>query len=61
MSNLHERSLVVVLFAILTKRLGGEVFITQADIDEVAFNQLEEEGLADGSLRFKLVETPHNT
>jgi hypothetical protein len=30
--------------------------ITQADIDDIAFNKLEEEGREDGTLEFRLLE-----
>jgi len=54
-SNLNNPKLTTILFAILVKRLGGKAEITQADLDDIAFNQLEEEGKADGSLEFRLV------
>ena len=55
-SNLNNPSLTTALFAVLVKRLGGNVEICQADLDEIAFNSLEEEGREDGSLRFTLLE-----
>ncbi len=55
-SNLNNPQLTTLLFAILVKRLGGKALITQGDIDAVAYNRLEEEGRADGSLEFRLVE-----
>ncbi len=55
-SNLNNPRLTTILFAILVKRLGGKAEITQADIDDIAFNRLEEEGRQDGSLEFRLVE-----
>jgi len=55
-SNLNNPRLTTILFAILVKRLGGKTEITQADIDDIAFNRLEEEGREDGSLEFRLVE-----
>lgn len=54
-SNLNDPKLTAILFAILVKRLGGKVQIVQADIDDVAFNRLEEEMREDGSLEFRLV------
>ncbi len=55
-SNLNDPTLTPILFAILVKRLGGEVKIVQADIDDIAYNKLEEEGKGDGSLEFRLIE-----
>lgn len=55
-SNLNNPKLTTILFAILVKRLGGKAVITQADIDDIAYNRLEEEGRVDGSLEFRLIE-----
>lgn len=55
-SNLNNPVLTTILFGILVKRLGGRVQITQADIDDIAFNQLLEDGRPDGSLEFRLIE-----
>lgn len=55
-SNLNDPMLTSLLFAILVKRLGGKVEIAQADIDDVAFNRLKEEGREDGTLEFRLLE-----
>lgn len=55
-SHLHDPELTVLLFAVLVKRLGGKVLITQSDIDKVAYNRLEEKGHEDGSLEFKFFE-----
>lgn len=55
-SNLNNPVLTTILFAILVKRLGGRAGITQADIDDIAYNLLEEEGKEDGSLEFRLIE-----
>jgi hypothetical protein len=55
-SNLNDPKLTTLLFAILVKRLGGKVEIAQADIDDVAFNRLLEEGREDGILEFRLLE-----
>ena len=55
-SNLNNPNLTTILFAILVKRLGGRAEITQADIDDIAYNRLEEEGKEDGSLEFRLIE-----
>lgn len=58
MSNLNNPALTTILFAILVKRLGGKVEITQADVDDIAYNRLEEESFSDGSLQFTLIERP---
>ena len=55
-SYLNNPIFVTILFAILVKRLGSKVEITQADIDDIAFNRLEEEGLENGTLEFRLLE-----
>ena len=55
-SNLNDPALTTLLFAILVNRLGGKAVITQADIDEVAFNRLVEQGHEDGTLEFTLVQ-----
>lgn len=55
-SNLNNPRLTTILFAIMVKRLGGTVEITQADIDAIAYNRLEEEGREDGSIAFRLIE-----
>ena len=54
-SNLNNPNLTTILFAILVKRLGGTVRIEQSDIDEVAYNRLEEEGFIDGVVEFRLI------
>lgn len=56
MSNLNNPYLTTILFAIMVKRLGGRVEITQADIDDIADNRLMEDGREDGSIEFKLTE-----
>ena len=55
-SRMLSPELTTILFAILVKRLGGTALITQADIDDIAYNRLEEEVFGNGSLEFKLVE-----
>ena len=55
-SNLNDPHLTALLFGVLVKRLGGKVQILQADIDDVAFNRMEEEMREDGSLEFRLIE-----
>lgn len=55
-SNLNNPRLTTILFAILVKRLGGTVEITQADIDAVAYTRMEEQGHEDGRLEFRLIE-----
>lgn len=59
-SNLNDPRLTTLLFACLVKKLGGRALITQADIDEVAYNRLMEDGRADGSLEFRLIERPRS-
>lgn len=56
MSHLNDPNLTIILFAILVKRLGGNVTITQADIDDIAYGHMVEEGHEDGSLSFQLNE-----
>lgn len=51
-SVLAHPELVTILFSVLVNRLGGTVVIAQADIDDVAFNRLNEEALEDGSIKF---------
>ena len=58
-SSFNNQNLTTILFAILVKRLGGRAEITQADIDDIAYNRLEEEGKDDGSLEFRLIERQH--
>jgi hypothetical protein len=55
-SNLNDPKFTTIIFAVIVKKLGGSVTITQADIDEVAYNRLEEKGNMDGSLEFRLIE-----
>lgn len=55
-SNLNNPNLTTILFAIMVKRLGGRVEITQADIDDIAYNRLLEDGREDGSIEFRLEE-----
>ena len=57
-SNLNNPGLRNILFAIMVKRLGGTAFISQADIDQVAYTRLMEKGKSDGSIEFRLIETP---
>ena len=60
-SNLENPILTTILFSILVKRLGGSVKITQEDINDVAYNHLEEEGLPDRSIIFTYVERKKNS
>ena len=53
-SNLNNPRMTTALFAILVKRLGGEVEIKQEDFDDVSYDLLEEEGFEDGSIKFRL-------
>lgn len=55
-SYLNDPNLVVLFLAIMVRRQGGKIWITQEDVDAVAFNRLEEEGFEDGSVEFRLVE-----
>jgi len=55
-SNLNDPKFTTIIFAAIVKKLGGSVTITQADIDEVAYNCLEEKGNMDGSLEFRPIE-----
>jgi hypothetical protein len=57
-SNLNNPRLNLLLFAVMVHKLGGKVEITQADIDQVAYNQLAEEGRDDGTVQFRLIERP---
>ena len=45
-----------ILLAIMVKRCGGSVRLLQADIDEVAYTRLIEEGHSDGGIEFTLAE-----
>jgi hypothetical protein len=62
-SYITDPQLTVILFSILVKRLGGAVQIYQSDIDDIAFNRLEEfelrrPGTPDRGIgiEFKLIE-----
>ena len=55
-SNLNDPKLTTILFAILVKKVGGSITITQADIDDIAYQQLVERGNEDGTLDFILIE-----
>lgn len=46
--------LTYLLFACSVQKLGGNVTITQADVDEVAFNTLNEKGLGNGPIEYTL-------
>lgn len=48
--------LLQLCFAVLVKRLGGFVEITQEDIDAVSYNLLNEYYGDDGPIRFSLEE-----
>lgn len=50
-----DPKLTLLLFAAMVDRFGGKITITQADIDRVAFNHLEED-MTDGVLTVRLVE-----
>jgi len=51
-----NEGLNLIVVTILVKRLGGSVKINQADIDDIAYNRLEETGDPDGSIRLKFLE-----
>jgi len=55
-SNLNNPKMTALLFAVLVGRLGGKVEISQSDIDGVAYDLLEEEMRADGSVEFRLIK-----
>ena len=55
-SRLNNPKLTTLLFAVLVKRLGGNVEIRQEDIDAVAYNRLKEDVETDGSIGFRLIE-----
>jgi hypothetical protein len=42
-SYLDEHGTLLILFAVLVQKLGGEVTVTQKEIDEVAFCRLIED------------------
>lgn len=48
----------LLIVAVLVKRLGGHVVITQSEIDDVAYNRLEER-LNEDHLKLQLVTKPH--
>jgi hypothetical protein len=54
-SSFADIGLQQLLFAVLVSKLGGEVLITQEDIDAVAFNFLEEYHPEEGYL-YKIVK-----
>jgi hypothetical protein len=43
-SSFNDRGFTINLFAILVRKLGGKVTITQADLDDIAYCRLFEEG-----------------
>ena len=55
-SNFNNPTLTMLVLAVLVKRLGGATEITQADIDDVAFNRLDENSHGDGSFELRLVQ-----
>lgn len=54
-SYLNDPVITKLLIGVMVKRLGGNVTISQADIDDIAFNRLEEKG-SEGRVEFQLVE-----
>lgn len=56
-SALRDPARMMLIIAVLVKRLGGSAKITQADIDDVAFNFLQEDGdIPDNSITLFLRE-----
>jgi hypothetical protein len=55
-SKLSDPKLAMLICAVLVKRLGGSVRITQDDINDIAFNTFNESEMSDGSLEFQLVQ-----
>lgn len=53
-SLMHEKGFLLIVVAVLTRRLGNYVIISQADIDDVAFSKLNEYELNDGSMRLEV-------
>lgn len=53
---LDDPTVKMLVIAILLKRLGGKATITQADIDDVAYNRILEEGHGDGSIELRFAE-----
>lgn len=58
-SYLNDPQFTTLLFASLVKRSGGNVLISQSDIDEVAYCLLVEEGRSDGTIEFRLIGRAH--
>ncbi len=46
---------IMIALGVLVDRLGGEVLISQADIDKIAYGKLLEGWAEDGSVALKLV------
>lgn len=55
-SVLNDPQLALLLLAVLVDRLGGQVQITQADVNIVAYNRLDERLLIDNSVEFTLIK-----
>ena len=47
----------MLVVAVLVQKLGGTVSITQADIDQVAFLRLMENGADDGAITLELTKS----
>ncbi len=56
MESLSDPGFVAALFAVLVKKLGGEVQINQADFDDIAYSFMEEHHTTDGAIVFKLMD-----
>lgn len=60
LSYLNDAEICKLVICILVKRLGGNVVIAQADIDDVAYNRLHEDHMSDGTLRLRFEEKRAN-
>lgn len=57
-SYLNNPYLAIIFLAILVKKLGGNVTVTQVDIDDIAYSKLFENGNEDGSVTFSTSAKP---
>jgi len=53
-SVLNDVNLTTILFAILVKKLGGDITITQDDVNDISYNRLMEHVHGDGTIQFVL-------
>lgn len=56
LNTFEDKNLMGLILASLVKKLGGDVVITQKDIDDVTYRVLLEGRLRDGSITFTLSE-----